>query len=684
MSDDWAEMDQGSLQDLLRYGDPQSWRRIQGDPVLWLASLAQVVAELEKTGVSSRTMALREWWFELDPHDRINTMTLLHFSASRRDEWSVWAYTGALLAAWQTGDPPLLAQVVPLLDHLLAYGLGSVVLELGEGLASRQTDGEVKRGILAVLAQLARQWDPERLGGYAGGWEPMDLAYPTAAGLIKALHQGSLAVALGVMASARELPEDSIGRLGLLANGIRYLSTAGHLAPMQAGIAEALKDWSLDQCLRTGRLLTPEEQQQVAFIVLFVLCYDWPYVEDNPDGIQQVQAPAAARFCQQTQARFRPQIPLDPQPMRDPRPLKVGYLSSYFRRHSVGFLSQQILAAHDPTQVTPYLYQLDPVDPHDDLYQAFRAHAGVFRECWDGDPAQVTDVIRADGLDVLVLMSGLEHRLGCEVISLRAAPVQLSWLAGDSPRLPTLDGMLVDPHLVPEDAASRYHEKMLFLPAFAAVSEFALDPCPDLREKLGIPAEAVVLWTAAPAKKRSPLSIRCQLEILAQVPNSVLIVKGSGDTQAVINLFRQVIPNADVSQRIRFLARTLTQEQHRGQVAAVDLVLDTFPYAGSTHTLEALSLGIPVLTVAGQHYYTRQSYSLLKALNLHQCITWDPRAYVQQGIRLAQDPDGLAQLKATIKARYAQSPVGDPVGVARGMEKVYREWLQGSASRGGT
>ncbi|NJK72097.1 MAG: hypothetical protein HC926_01435 [Synechococcaceae cyanobacterium SM2_3_60] len=101
--------------------------------------------------------------------------------------------------------------------------------------------------------------------------------------------------------------------------------------------------------------------------------------------------------------------------------------------------------------------------------------------------------------------------------------------------------------------------------------------------------------------------------------------------------------------RLRFIEITNTVEEHRGQLAAVDLVLDTFPYTGATTTMEALSFNTPVLTKVGQHYYGRMSYSLLKNCDLDNCIAFTVEDYIAQGITLARNPEVLRTLKAQLQ-----------------------------------
>jgi hypothetical protein len=168
---------------------------------------------------------------------------------------------------------------------------------------------------------------------------------------------------------------------------------------------------------------------------------------------------------------------------------------------------------------------------------------------------------------------------------------------------------------------------------------------------------------------KSSESIVAHLEILKQVPESILVVKGIGD---LIKLQEAYQIRGGPMDRMRFIPITFFSEDHRAQLQIADLVLDTFPYTGATHTLEALLyMGVPVLTLVGQHYNGRMSYSLLKNLGLEDCITWSQADYIQRGIELSRDPIRLAQLKDFIKTTYPHSPLSDVQDFANQLEKFY-------------
>ncbi|MFS8891199.1 FkbM family methyltransferase, partial [Synechococcus sp. R55.2] len=218
-------------------------------------------------------------------------------------------------------------------------------------------------------------------------------------------------------------------------------------------------------------------------------------------------------------------------------------------------------------------------------------------------------------------------------------------------------------------AQADYHEKIIRLPSYCAVDYLDVLPADkiDFRAKLRIDPQDIVLLTAASAYKRTPECIDAHLQILKAVPNGILIVKGSGEIATVIRRYQERAKELDVLDRVRFLAQASSVEEHRGQLALVDLVLDTFPYTGATHTMEALYMGVPVLTLVGRHYYGRMSYSLLKNIGLEDCITWSVEEFIQRGIQLGHDPKWINQIKRNIRDSRRWSVIWDPREHARSM-----------------
>jgi FkbM family methyltransferase len=275
-------------------------------------------------------------------------------------------------------------------------------------------------------------------------------------------------------------------------------------------------------------------------------------------------------------------------------------------------------------------------------------------------------------------MDALSNVKTCQLLSFRLAPIQISWLGGDSPGLPTIDYFFVDPYLLDETAQADYEEQLVRLPSFVGIDSFGVRDIDLLqfRRHLQIPDDAVIYLTAAAGWKRHPDCLRWQLEILRQVPNGYLIVKGVSDLQTVGEAFQQTACEFGVSDRIRLLALTFTVEEHRAQVGVADVILDTFPYTGATHSLEALWRGVPIVTRVGQHYYSRMTYALLKSIGIEVGIAGSEDEYINWGVSLGREPELLQAVKQQIRESYQTAPIWNSRRFARSLELFYQRIWQ--------
>ena len=126
--------------------------------------------------------------------------------------------------------------------------------------------------------------------------------------------------------------------------------------------------------------------------------------------------------------------------------------------------------------------------------------------------------------------------------------------------------------------------------------------------------------------------------------------------------------------RVDMVSASDTGSQHLARYVDMDIALDTFPFTGSTTTFEALWMGVPVITLLGDHMVARWSGAMLKKLKLTELVAHTEDEYVEVARHLAQDLERLQALRAGLRERVAQSPLCDEKGRARQVEKVYR-WM---------
>ena len=364
---------------------------------------------------------------------------------------------------------------------------------------------------------------------------------------------------------------------------------------------------------------------------------------------------------------------------RDPeKRLRVGFVSPDLGRHPIGYYMIGLLENRIPDQVEFFCYSDRIPDDMTTRLKNASDHWLDTRELSDEDLAER---IRHDGVDILIDMAG--HTSGNRLLMFtrKPAPVQITW-AGyvGTTGLKEIDYLLSDRYSTPDGEDACYREKIIRLPT----SWLCYEP-PDYMPNIGDPPANENHFTTFgnfnnPAKINDDV-LAVWAEILVAVPNSRLVLKYKGiDCEG--NMRRLCAP---------FIAQGLDQERlvfegvspHADLLArynGIDIALDTFPYSGGITTLEALWMGVPVISLAGGTFAGRHSLSFLSSLGLSEYVTDDREGYVTLAKELAGDRPRLEGLRTGLRERMAGSPLCDRVGFARdfatAMRGAWREWCR--------
>ncbi len=656
----------------------------------------------QSKSVYNHSLKIRELVFELDPLQKSNNLLLLYDAIKREDELAILTYASAVAESISSGPEIVdLSEEIVFLDvarNLLDEGYLEIFFDLLEVFAQKIPQPQ-RRSVIAALSLLSEIYLPERAESYRALSTPKDWLSGFGIELISRLMEESKSLGYSVVAEkllslAAEEEEKSANFIYLLENAMALFAKAALTDKVKLIIDRFLSLWPLESLQVIKEKLINREPindnlQSLARAFMFSVCFFINYVSDDRKTIRELTQ-VSADILYFILQYYRENLDLDSFISRSQdltarhqsspsRKLRIGYLGICFMSHSVGLMSHQILASHDTENVEIYYYYLmglatEELLSADPLYQNFLLHKAHFRRFPKNTGIkEIVQTIRDDNLDILVHLDSLTDRTSNYVIAYRCAPIQCGWLGGDSSGLPTLDYFFVDPYLLPDEAEEDYREELIRLPAYAAVSHLAVDPQDHqvFLQALNVDSKSTLLFTAAHAYKRNDRCAEAHLEILLNSPNAILVVKGKGEAPSMIEMYRKRAKELGVEDRLRFLARTEYTGLHRGQLGLFDLMLDTFPYTGATHTMEALYMGLPVLTLVGRHYFGRMSYSLLKNVGLDDCITWSVEEFIERGIQLANDPERLKKAKQTIRDSYGRSIIWDPKRLARAMEKVY-------------
>ncbi|MBM3546920.1 MAG: hypothetical protein FJX54_08200 [Alphaproteobacteria bacterium] len=355
---------------------------------------------------------------------------------------------------------------------------------------------------------------------------------------------------------------------------------------------------------------------------------------------------------------------------REPdRRLSIGYVSPDLGLHPVGFFLFPVLAAHDRARVSVACYATR--DLGDGLTEAIRDASDAWIDASRMDDAALAHRIREDRIDILVDLSGhtAHHRL--QMFARRPAPVQATWLGYfDGTGLPQIDCMLTDAWEVPADRRDRFVEEVVALPAGRfAYHPPSYAPAPAQRGA----GDAINFGCFNNLGKLSEDTIALWARLLASTPGARLLLKwasldDAGVRSSIAARFKRYGITGD-----RLILRGATP--HAAMLAEygdVDVALDPFPFSGCLTTVEALWMGVPVVTRAGSRPVSRQSAAILWRLDLHDLVAADDDAYIAVARRLALDGSYRARLRDELRERMRTSTLLDGRAVAASVEEAYR------------
>ena len=350
------------------------------------------------------------------------------------------------------------------------------------------------------------------------------------------------------------------------------------------------------------------------------------------------------------------------------RRLRLAYVSPYFYDQPVAYFIEPLLAHHDRSAFELFLYS-DVAQP-DAVTRRLRGKADHWRETRGLDDEKFCEQVRADGIDILVDLTGHNayHRL--LAFARRPAPLQVSYLAPNTTGLRTMDYRITDHLADPPGAEAFYSERLLHLPR----AQWAYRP-PEAMPEPG-PLPALTKGYVTFGSFNSPLKLNAATmvmwaEVLARVPGSRLQILGVASPERVGRLRQPLLARGIAAERVSFLPHP-PYERYWDAYQSVDIALDSHPFNGVTTTLGCLWMGLPVVSLSGDLSASRYGASLLGHFGAPEWLGQDEAGFVDAAARLALDTAALAHTRAGLRARLRASDLLDGASLAREVEAAYR------------
>ena len=351
------------------------------------------------------------------------------------------------------------------------------------------------------------------------------------------------------------------------------------------------------------------------------------------------------------------------------RRLKIGYISFDASWHPIGRFLQAPLRHHNHDHFDICFYHTGAAT--DEITDDLRSRCSTWHQL-EGTPVRsIANRVREDDIDILVDLSGHTAGNRLPVFALRSAPVQISWLGYfGTTGLTEMDYLIADNTVIGLDEEGDYVEQVLRLPdSYLCFTEPSVNASPGplpltrngyvtfgcFNNRAKISDETIALWS----------------RVLKTVPESHLFLKYRqyADEKIVDDLIAQFVRHGIDSSRLRFEGKS-DYVDFLGCYSQVDIALDPTPFAGGTTTAEALWMGVPTITLAGDSWAGRISASVLRASGAGDLVAESTEAYVATARRLSQDAGILAQRRRSLRTQMLDSAFCDGEAYTRALESL--------------
>jgi len=370
---------------------------------------------------------------------------------------------------------------------------------------------------------------------------------------------------------------------------------------------------------------------------------------------------------------------LSPRNMDPERRLVIGYVSADFRNHSAAFAVLPVLSHHDHAQFQVICYSCSA--RQDEITARCRAAADIWVDAWQMSDGDLADRIQADGVDILVDLSGHSAGNRLTLFSSKPAPIQVTaWGHGTGTGLPTVDYFFADPVTVPSGVRHLFAEQVYDLPAVITT-----DPLP------GTPSTTPPMLRTGYATfgvfnridKISDAALAVWARLMALLPDSRIVIKNSAIDDSFLRdgLIARFVDHGVAAERVICFGST-TRERHIAQFAHVDISLDPFPQNGGVSTWESLQAGVPVVARLGCSPASRAAGAINTALGLDDWVAEDDDGYIAIALKHVARPAELARLRAELPTRVANSAAGNVETYTSKVEEGYRQFWRSYCAGG--
>lgn len=355
--------------------------------------------------------------------------------------------------------------------------------------------------------------------------------------------------------------------------------------------------------------------------------------------------------------------------------IKIAYFSADFKSHPVGHITSELFELHDRTKFEIYAFSLYDAGPADIIRERLKGSFDHFIDVDQKTDIEIALLARQLEIDIAIDLGGYTASARIEIFKYRAAPIQVNYLGYPGTLGTTsFEYIVADKTVIPTESYQFYSEKIVSISGSYMVDDSRRQPSLRklVRSDYGLIEDSVVFCCFNNAYKFNEDLIECWSTILKNVNNSLLWISAN-NSEFKSNLIAAFLRYEISPNQIVFAERVDSIEEHLSRLMLADIFLDTWPFNAHTTALDALKVGLPLVTFIGKSFPARVAASLLYAVGIPDLVTQTKSDYQRLAIDLGRNSEKLARVKQDLKNKVSSSSLFNTSLFAKKLEAAYFE-----------
>jgi predicted O-linked N-acetylglucosamine transferase (SPINDLY family) len=364
--------------------------------------------------------------------------------------------------------------------------------------------------------------------------------------------------------------------------------------------------------------------------------------------------------------------------------IKIGYYSSDFSNHPVGYSIVQLFEFHNKEKFDVYAFYFGK--KNDETTKKIYKECKEFIDVSNISDFEIINLSKKIGINIAINLNGFTSNSRTKIFSSRISPIQINALGYPSTMMASyMDYIIADQVVIPEKNQKFFKEKIIYLPSFYQISndKKKISNRNYTYKDFNLPSDKFIFCCFNNILKINPNIFSLWIKILKKNENSVLWLK-SNKTNVIKNLKLEADKSKINSDRIIFANKLESSEDYLASYKLADLFLDTFPYNAHVTGCDALYSGLPILTLCGESFASRVGASLLNTLNMNELIAYSETEYVNKAYNLSINKKIITKLKQELSNPLTISKLFNSKLYVEKIETAYIDIFEGLKNKNTT